>query len=736
MIFPLKKFLCRSLSSARMRKNLLLLIAATSAGLLSTSTNLRGQTASEAGKSDKPSADNQEKKKKTDKLPDLVVTGKRDPGYAKPVVQSSTKTDTPIAKSPVSAQVVPKEVIQDQGVTKLEDAYRNVSGVAPVNTAGSGIQFENVNIRGFSQRASVDGVNFYAIPKLDVAGIEQIEILKGPASSMYGMLEPGGMVNVVPKTAGFYNHGEITGLIGSYDIYGGTIDFNHELDPNHLAFRFVGSLTENDSFRDYSHRESRFLSPSILWLPTPDTRISSWLWYENLDRPVDCGVSFTYNGHPAGDIDVNRTDPNHNTQPIEDVVWGLKVEHDTAPNVTVRDRFLLHYFDSSMDAVRVNGATTNKNTYTTYLDNSSFWLLEYNNQLEVLYRKDIGKTSHKILGGLETSRSEYTYDRLISQNSNPISIFHPVPSTGPYIMTPGAAEQLTLTTGAAAYLQDEMDALDEKLHVLAGGRFDLVDQTYRPWNAAHKEYTSEDTGFSGRIGALYDVTPWMSPFANICQSFNPNAPNTTTYDGNTLDPTTGIQYEGGLKFPLFDKSLLLTTSLFDITKDNVAVNDPNHTGFSLNGGKLRSKGAEIDAVGNITESWQIIGNYTHCDTEVLKSSSLPVGARFVGIPDNSGSLWVKYTFHDGPLEGFGIGTGVFLSGSKAGDNNNTFNLPGYARWDAGLFYTHQVAPGHELKIALNILNLLDRTYYEASSSTGSVMPGAPTTAMLRVGYTL
>ena len=693
-----------------------------------------GENASQPAKSTRTTAG---KSVAPTELPKLVVTDSRleEPGYATPVVQSATKTSKPIAKTPISAQVVPHEVIVDQAATKLEEVYRNVSSMAPVNTAGSGIQFENVNIRGFSQRASVDGVNFYTVPKLDLTGIEQVEVLKGPASSLYGMLEPGGMVNVVPKTASFTNHSEISAIIGSYDCYNTLIDVNQVLSPDHLAFRLAGSYLQSDSFRDFVHRESTFLAPSLSWQPAPDTRVTTWLWYQNLDRPVDNGVPFTYNGKPAGDISVNRTDPDHNTQQIDDVVWGTKIEYDVTPDLTLRDRFLLHWFDSENDAVRVNGATSAKNTYTTYLDKSSFHNLEFNNTAEAVYKVATGGLSHEILGGLELSRSDYTYDRLVSQNSKPVSVFQPVPASGPYVLTPGAAQQLTLTQGAAFYLQDQVDALGDKLHVLLGGRFDYVDQCYRPWNAVNQEYTSYDTGLSGRAGMMYEVTPWMSPYVNVCRSFNPNSPNSTNFDGTPLDPTTGLQYEGGFKFALFDKRLALTAATFEITKDNVPVTDPDHAGFSLNGGTLRSRGVEVDVLGQITDELQIIGNYTFADTEVIKSSSLPVGAQFLGIPEQSGSLWLKYTFQEGLMKGFGFGSGVFISGSKAGDNNNTFDLPGYARWDAGVYYTHRLTSERELKVQLNVMNVLDQTYYDSSTSTGSVMPGTPISTMLRATLT-
>jgi iron complex outermembrane receptor protein len=549
---------------------------------------------------------------------------------------------------------------------------------------------------------------------------------------MYGMLEPGGMINLVPKTPDFSNHSELTAKTGSNDTYRGEIDLNRQINDQ-LALRLAGSYQNSESFRDFVQRESTFFSPSVAWRPAKDVRVTSWLWYQDLVRPVDNGVAFTNMGKPAEDIRVNRAGPYHNTQDIQDIVWGTQLEYDLTPELTLRDRFLVHDFDSKMDAIRVSGATSAANKYTTYLDRSSFHNLEFDNFTEALYHFDLGGTKHELLSGVELSRSDYNYDRLVSQNSPAISIFSPVYWNGPFVLTPGAAQQLTLTQVVAGYVQDQVNALDNRLHLLVGGRADHVDQIYRPWNAANQKYSETDTGFSGRAGLMYDVTPWMSPYVNVCHSFNPNSPNTTGYDGQTLDPTTGQQYEGGFKFSFFDKRLSLTADAFQVTKDNVPVADPNHTGFSLNGGTLRSQGTELDVLGQITDELQVVGNYAYTDTEVLKSSSLPIGARFANIPLQSGSLWLKYTFRDGALKGFGMGSGVFFADSKEGDGANTFELPGYARWDAGIYYSRDLGSGQEMKVQLNVANLLDRTYYESSSSTGSVVPGTPRSIMLQMG---
>ena len=209
----------------------------------------------------------------------------------------------------------------------------------------------------------------------------------------------------------------------------------------------------------------------------------------------------------------------------------------------------------------------------------------------------------------------------------------------------------------------------------------------------------------------------------------------TTVTGEPLNTTTGIQYESGLKFHMLDDRLQLTTAAFQITKDNVAVNDPAHLGYQLNGGSMRSEGFDVSLLGQLTPELQAVGSYAYTDTRVIESSTLPIDAPLAGVPLNSGSLWLKYTFQDGTLRGFGGGVGCFVADERAGDSVNTFTLPGYVRWDAGTWYAFALSDGQVVKCQLNVQNIFDRIYYESSSGVSGVQPGAPLSFVGRVSIT-
>ena len=664
----------------------------------------------------------------------IVVSGDRDTTYRAGDAQTATRTTTPIAETPASVQVVPHQVIADQGDIRLKDIIRNVSGVQPVKTEGNGVQFENAYVRGFSQLLYVDGVSFYTMPTLDPAGVDHVEVAKGPASALYGGMEPGGLINIVPKLPEKTARTDISATAGSYDFYRGEADSTGPIGQT-IAYRMEAAYQDNDSFRDYLHQQSYFLAPSLTWTPDAVTTITGWAWFQDLQRPQDQGVVFTAKGQPVGPISENLAGPNNsNTQYIYDSVFGLKAGRALLPGLTSHVKLLAHHFAGHEDAIRWNNVSTT-NTITPYYDDSQFRDWQYDAIGDLDDHCDLGRTRHEVLLGIELNRNDYHYDRLTDTALPAINIFAPAYPHGPYPLTRGAAQQHTLTDDGAVYLQDQVGLFDDHLHLLAGGRADRVFQHYTSFSNG-RQYAQTDTGYSGRAGILYDLTEWLSPYADVGRSFNPNgAGSNLTYSGDPLAPTTGIQYEGGLKANAFDHDLIVTAAVYQITKNHVPVADAAHFGFSVDGGVLRSRGVEFDATGQITPELQIIGNAAYTLTDVVSSTSLPVGAAFINIPRDAGSLWAAYTLESGPLENLGAGLGVFAATRRAGDGLDSFYLPGYARFDAGAWYRFRIPSGQTVHLQVNVDNIFDTVYYESSSGAGSVEPGTPFTVTGTAGVT-
>jgi len=671
------------------------------------------------------------------------VVGK---SYTVTNAQTATWTDVPVSETPLSIQVVPRQVIEDQNVDRLRDAYRNVSGVAQEKTQGYAITFESAYVRGFDQRMYLDGVNLDGTPPINMAGVQQVEVLKGPSSALYGAMEVGGLINVIPKLPEFQQRTEIYGEAGSYGYLRGGVDSTGPLGSN-VAYRVVVDDEDSDSFRDFVHSKSEFIAPSLTWVFPDQTRLTAWMWYQHNVRPNDDGVAFTHDGKAVEPISMNRAGPYHNTQTIDDYVGGLQLDHPVDDNLTIGQKMLFHDFEAKNDDIRYTSPTTATDKTTPYYDASSFSAVDMKYVGDALWKFELGDTKNQLLSGFDLFRMDYLYMPLKSGNLPAVSIYAPVYPTGPFTVA-RTQDSETINQGGGIFLQEQMDALDNTLHLLVGGREDYVHQeqiTYPMGSKPGTAYSQNDFAPSWRAGVLYDLTSWMSPYVSVSHSFNPNGPTTLDAGAKPLPPTTGLEYEGGIKFTTPDKKLTLTTAAFQITKDHVpiTITDPTNSAhaYSVDGGEMRSEGFESDLVGQITPELQVIANYTYTDTKVIKSTTLPIGAPTLNVPLNSGSLWLAYTFQDGTLRGFGAGAGLFASSSKAGgptaaDKNNpdAFRLPGYAEVDTGAWYTYALSGGRLVKVQVNVFNVFDRTYYESSQNTGRIEPGAPLSAVAKVSF--
>jgi iron complex outermembrane receptor protein len=285
------------------------------------------------------------------------------------------------------------------------------------------------------------------------------------------------------------------------------------------------------------------------------------------------------------------------------------------------------------------------------------------------------------------------------------------------------------------YFQDQIDILD-KVHVLLGGRHD--------WAEEGSGFSSQSMSladanlkfvrvqkFKPRFGLVYQPWQWLSLYANYVESLGSNNGRSTT--GAPFQPQEANQAEAGFKTEFYDGRLSTTLAFFTIKKENLLTADITTPDlFDRRAiGEARSQGIEFDISGQLTDNLNVIGSYAFLDTKITKDAGSLQGNRLALAPEYSGSLWAKYQFNEGILRGLSFGSGIFLSSSRQGDNENSFQLPGYARWDASIAYAMNVA---ETKVTarLNVENILNKFYYEGTDlSDGSprlqVFAGEPTT---------
>ncbi|MCC5610317.1 TonB-dependent siderophore receptor [Nostoc sp. CHAB 5834] len=668
---------------------------------------------------------------------ELVVTGEQD-GYRIPTASTATKTDTPLRDVPQAIQVIPQQVLQDQQVRNLNEALRNAPGVIPDGSERS--PFEGFTIRGFSDRNIIrnglrDDTNITSNVNTD--NIEQIEVLRGPASVLFGQGGAGGTINIVTKKPQSTPSYSFEGNIGSFGTYGGTLDFTGPLnDDKTFLYRFITSASTTDTFVDFFTRERYLIAPSFTWLIGDNTQFTLEAQYSDQRQPNDRGLPAlgTVLSNPNGKIPRNR----FIGEPFDEIDQnnrrslrvGYNLEHRLNENWQLRNNFNFTYLSVAQNSLFPTALLDDNRTLERGLVTAKFAYRTYNLDTNIVGNFKTGNFEHKILFGVDLSREVY-YNEGIGRlrELGSIDIFNPIyrrDSVGAVLEE--FPDEPSTSDGLGIYLQDQI-GLSDHLKLVLGGRFDIVAQKIE--NAQGETTSSQqDEAFSPRIGVVYQPSQAVSLYANYSRSFK--QVTDTNLDRRLFEPERGTQYEIGMKVD-WTKNLSSTLALYQITRSNVLttdLRDPSGNS-SIQTGEQRSRGIELDITGEITPGWKIIGGYAYTDAQVTQDNDIPAGNRINNVPEHAFSLWSTYEIQQGNLQGLGFGLGLFYVGERQGDLDNSFSLPSYLRTDAALFYRK-----NNFRAALNVQNLFDNEYFETGESILRVFPGAPRTVKFTLGWQL
>ena len=658
---------------------------------------------------------------------ELIVTGERD-SYRVPNAITGTRTNSPISDVPQSIQVIPRQVIEDKQATSVQETVDNVSGVTFLgNDDGQGLNFA---IRGFDNAPVLrDGNRIYSeqgIP--EVANLETVEVLKGPASVLYGDLQPGGLINLVSKKPLAQPFYEAQIQVGNRSFFQPSFDISGPLTTDgKLLYRLNALYRNEDSFRNLENRLERlFIAPSFTWQVSKNTNITFNLEYTKDDEPIDFGtVAF---GNGIADIPPERviTNPEDNFERRE-LNFGYNLEHRFNENWKIKNafRYTNYEYDSSLLAF-----PDELNEETGIL--TRFWaeedlgndLFSLNTNLEGKFTT--GSIKHNLLFGVDLIRGEFNrFVRFDPTSPFEIDIFNPDYSAfRPALEDVPLVEDSTIKADRLGiYLQDQI-YFSNNLILLAGLRYDTIKQT-RTDNFADSEATQNDDSLNPRIGIVYKPNDTVSLYASYSRSFNPN--NVTDADGDFLEPEEGEGFEVGVKTELIKDKLSATLAYFDITKQNVATSDSENPFSSVASGEQKSKGVELDIIGEISPGLKVIASYAYIDGKITEDNdSEIIGNNLPGIPENSASLWTTYEIQKGNLQGLGFGLGLKYLGARKGDLANSFEVEDYLTVDAAIFYKR-----NNWRAALNFKNLFDIDYIESvgNGRTRGIYPGRPLTVI-------
>ncbi|SFG77448.1 iron complex outermembrane recepter protein [Duganella sp. CF458] len=664
-------------------------------------------------------------------LQSVEVVGRRDSGSYLADDAQGSKTELALRELPQAVRIMPRQVLDDLGALRIDDALDYAGGVSRQNSFGG--LWDNIAIRGLAGdpnngmalllngfAANRGGIN---APR-DTAAVERIEFLKGPVAALYGASEPGGTLNIVSKRPLWRPAYALDAVIGSFGLRRAALDATGPLG-HVLAWRLNAASEKRDSFRDHVQSRRTLLAPALTIKAGPDTRLEYRGELLRHTGTLDRGVAAVngvlgavprerFLGEPAdGDIRIFNSTQQLMLEHTLSVQWQLRA------GLLWKRGTLDGYATEPAAALDANQRTLRRQRR----------LRDYASDDLGAHAELAGRVApgHELLLGVEAFRFDYDLrmSRASPSAAAPYAIDVLAPVYGqPQPMPSPFTDTLEKQRNVALYAQDTMH-LGERWRAVAGMRHDRHGQTLS--NRRNGSIAEQQPHASSpRVGASYLATPEWTLFANWGSSFRPNTGSDAR--GNAFAPERGRASEAGLKWEQAGGRLGATLAVFDIRKRNALTTDPVQPSYSVAAGEVRSRGLDFDLAGQLGRSWRANASLSLLDAEVLRDNTLEQGGRLLNVPRVNGSLMLVY---EGILAGqrFALGGGATHTGRRLGESRTQaqanagaapFELPAYTV--ARLVAHWHIARG--LRLSLDIDNVFDKTYYTSSYQRTWVAPGS------------
>ncbi|WP_342165609.1 TonB-dependent siderophore receptor [Methylobacterium sp. SD21] len=643
-------------------------------------------------------------------------------GYTARVSTAATKTNTPLIEAPQSVSVVTREQLNDRNVQTFTDAVNYVPGAISARS-GFDPRFDQIFIRGFdvltNQGIYRDGLRVigsgFAYPKSEPYGAEALTILRGPASGLYGLGSPGGILDITSKRPVFVPFGEVQFQAGSFDRFQGNFDFGGPIagSDGTMAYRLTGVRREAGTFIGLGTRDDQFnIAPAFTWKPSADTTFTFLSEFQITNTPA---ATFFYNDPGFQVTNFYQGDPRFIGLDQTQYRVGYAFEHFFTPDLVFRQNFR-HYglFLSGkyVDINNINAERTIGTRDTGYI-REGLVQQTLDNQLEARFAT--GPIGHTVVGGVDYARYSLSQRlgfglapdlNLVTRNYG--QQFIPTPALG------SASRQTQDQIGV--YLQDQAKFGDFILTL--NGRHDWVSQDSfaTPDSPVSRQ---DNTAFTGRVGLGYVLAPGLVPYASYATTFTPQVG--LDRNGQAFKAATGDQIEAGVKYLIPNTNIQTAFAGFDINQSNILIPDATNIAFQTAGGAVRSKGFEAEATANLAPGTNLTIAYTHVDIRFVNSTSFTGeslnGNRVSGIPSDTYASFLTYAFPpSSPLRGLQIGGGIRYIGSSPADDQNTVRNTAVTLYDALVAYDFAALdPKYKgFRAQINGYNIFNRNYTTCS----------------------
>ncbi len=646
-------------------------------------------------------------------------------GIVPEVTGTGTKTATPIDSVPQSMSVITRDRMTRQGMDSTEDAFRYTPGVTgEVN--GDDTRVNWLNFRGFTDNGKAvyrDTLQLrsqgFAQFNPELYGVERVEVLRGPASMLYGQANPGGLVNLVTKRPTSEPFGELGVEYGNLDHKELKFDAGGPLNASGSVLgRVTGVVRDSDAQVDSVDDDRVYLAPALTFRPSADTTFTLLSRFQRDDTGSTnqfVPAAGTIRDNPNGDLDPDAFLGNEDFDDFERESYavGYNLTHEVSDRLTMRQNARYNDLDTTSEAVFGGGLQADQRTLdrSAFATDSTMEGLTVDTNAEM--RFTTGPAEHTLLGGVGFQRYEFTEEQRFASAPS-IDVFKRN-NRGTIGNVPVFQDTEQTQRQIGVYAQDQIRINDQYV-VTLGGRHDWVD-TDETDNLANTSTDQDDSEFTGRAGFAYESDLGVTPYVSYATSFQPligvNA------EGKPFEPTTGEQWEAGVRYRPDGIDALVSLAGYNLVRQNIQVTDPNNPNNDVQVGEVRSRGVEFETQANLDSGLNLTASFTLRDVEKTEDTEGFEGKRPRQVAEEKASIWADYTVASGSLDGLNIGAGLRYQGENFADNANDVEVDGFTVADAAVSYDW-----NKFTLRLRGENIFDEEFVSSCTSTDACFFGA------------
>lgn len=657
----------------------------------------------------------------------IYGTLEKDIGFAPAEAETAGKVPAPLLKTPQSVSVVTREQMESRQVNNLQQALQTVAGVNPVNFGRRG--FDDLFMRGFRVTESILIDGLVQSPgmwtRLQSYGYERFEVLKGANSVMYGQMQPGGLINAISKRPRRERGGEVQAEVGNFGHRSLAVDVNTPLsESGRTAFRINALATNDRDPTDHVWRHDRWVAPSLSLDFGANTDFVLFGTYSRSTWMRQQGTSpyGTLLPNPNGTVSTRMFtgDPSFGGYDIEQYTLGYNLQHRFANGLTLRQNVRYEQEKGtgnfvSLQALRADRRTQNRQASRQWMD---YDLLA--TDTSVLGTVETGGMTHQVVVGLDarTGSSEQKNRRC---RIGALDLFTPRYGMAPTCPDTYTRHSPSRLTAVGLYAQDRISIGRD--WTLVGGLRQEHSHTHLDNRLTGVIMRQTDNATTGSVGTVYEFMPSWSAYVSYSRSFNPQVGQDV--NGRDFDPETGQQWEVGVKHVRDGRSASL--ALYDLRRQNVLISDPNNTGFSVQTGRQRARGVELEGGMDLRGGWKVSAAYAYTDARVIEDSNAALVGRAVEMTARHyGVVWADWRLPW--ISDVTVGLGGRYVGTQEG-SDVPFRLPAYKVADLSVSYT-----ASDYKVTVGVKNVFDRKYYDGAINANVISPGMPRTYLLTLKY--